>query len=71
MGGGGGRDVGARQASLFGDPPKYRVVVNDIEFFQRAATAQNGLPPQLANLLEKMSARVRRLSLLQLSPMSV
>ena len=47
------------QASLFGDPPKYRVVVSDIEYFTRVA-AQGALPPQIATLLEKMSARVRR-----------
>ena len=47
------------QASLFGDPPKYHVVVQDVEFFQRAATSEHGLPPQLASLLERMNGKVR------------
>jgi hypothetical protein len=50
------------QASLFGDPPKYHVVVQDVEFFQRAATSEHGLPPQLASLLERMNGKVRTLA---------
>ena len=40
-------------------PPKYHVVVQDVEFFQRAATSEHGLPPQLASLLERMNGKVR------------
>ncbi len=51
-----------RQASLLGDPPKYRVVMQDIEFFQAAQAAalatSGSLPPQLAALLERMTPKV-------------